>query len=130
MPRSIDMNRQGLRSPVIAALSVIALAAALGAQSPTSQGWTPARTADGQPDLQGYWTNQGSISTVNIEGTRSPSDSPIVDPADKKLPFLPWALAKRNEITANHLNPRGRLDYVDSQTRCLPAGVPRINYAT
>ena len=124
------MNRRTLRSTVMAALTLMSLAAATAGQSPATKSWTPPRTPDGQPDIQGYWTNQGSISTVNIEGTRSPKDSPIVDPPDKKLPFLPWALAKRNEITANHLDPRGRLDYVDSQTRCLPAGVPRINYAT
>ena len=124
------MNRQGLRSPMIAALAILSLSVGMSGQAPTTKGWTPPRTPDGQPDLQGYWTNQGSISTVNIEGTASPLDSPIIDPADKKLPFIPWALAKRDEIKANHLDPRGRVEYVDSQTRCLPAGVPRINYAT
>src|SRR6266850_4153425 len=99
-PGVFDMNCRPLRSLVIVAMAIISLATSIRGQSPATKGWTPSRTPDGQPDMQGYWTNQGSISTVNIEGTRSPLDSPIVDPVDKKLPFLPWALAKRNEITA------------------------------
>ncbi len=39
-------------------LCVLLLAAFAGAQTPPQKpGWTPTRTPDGQPDLQGVWTN-------------------------------------------------------------------------
>ncbi|PWU09990.1 MAG: hypothetical protein C5B51_05175 [Terriglobia bacterium] len=39
------------------ALCVIACALTSLAQTPADRNWTPPRTADGQPDIQGYWTN-------------------------------------------------------------------------
>jgi hypothetical protein len=51
----------------------------------------------------------------------------IVDPPDGKVPYQPWAAAKRQGITDHHTNPRGLGD-VDPQARCLLSGVPRMNY--
>jgi len=43
--------------PVVMFLGLLALGGAV-AQPPASRsGWTPARTPDGQPDLQGTWVN-------------------------------------------------------------------------
>ena len=48
------------RFSVLCALSVAACVAALptagGAQTESAEGWTPPRTPDGRPDLQGRWT--------------------------------------------------------------------------
>ncbi len=46
----------------------------------------------------------------------------VVDPPDGKIPWQPWALAKRNHIRDN---PYERPDFLDSRIRCLPGGTPR-----
>lgn len=51
----------------------------------------------------------------------------IVDPPGGKVPYQPWAAAKRQDITANHTNPRGPGD-IDPQSRCFLGGVPRVTY--
>src|SRR5262245_35626142 len=77
-----------------------------------SAGWEPARLPDGQPDVQGFWqpTLGGTYSLTNPrrgggrlrelllekEGKAPPKNpSRIVDPADGKIPYLPWAAAKQ-----------------------------------
>jgi hypothetical protein len=50
----------------------------------------------------------------------------VVDPPDGRVPFQPWALAKRNYIRDNWLE---RPEFVDSRVRCLPAG-PRFGFAS
>jgi hypothetical protein len=51
----------------------------------------------------------------------------IVDPPNGKVPLQPWAAEKRQDITANHTNPRGPGD-IDPMSRCFPVGVPRVKY--
>jgi len=46
----------------------------------------------------------------------------VVDPPDGRIPWQPWALAKRNYIR-DHWTERA--DFTDSRVRCLPAG-PRF----
>jgi hypothetical protein len=48
----------------------------------------------------------------------------VTDPPDGRLPFQPWALAKRNYIRDNWIE---RDEFVDSRVRCLPAG-PRFGF--
>jgi len=51
----------------------------------------------------------------------------IIDPADGKIPYQPWAAAKRQEFIADMLSPTKR-EHVDPFTRGFLPGVPRINY--
>ncbi len=97
------------------------------------------RTQDGQPDVQGFWANQGRrLATYNIEQgadqahvvmSGNPTDpvSLVVDPPDGKIPYQPWARAKRTEVYDNHTNLT-KWEYVDPHTRCFPSGVPRVFY--
>ena len=68
--------------------------------------YTPPRTPDGVPDLQGAWSNAGgdNFSFLEdhdyIDSTTPAQESFVSDPADGKVPYTPWALAKRNEILA------------------------------
>jgi hypothetical protein len=138
------MNR-ALRYGAIAAVTVaLALVPAAGAgQTPAAveKRWTPPRTADGQPDIQGFWANQGRrLATYNIQAMEgvsethtllsgNPSDpqSLIVDPADGKIPYLPWAQAKRQDVFENHNNPT-KWEHVDPHTLCWLSGIPRMFY--
>ena len=47
----------------------------------------------------------------------------VVDPPDGKIPLLPLAWAKREEIMRNQT----KLEYLDPRVKCLAAGVPRAN---
>jgi hypothetical protein len=110
-------------------------------QTPAAPGtsFSPPRTADGQPDMQGFWGNQGRrLSTYNIEeaadathvllsGVQTDAASLIVDPPDGKIPYQPWARAKRTEVFENHTNLT-KWEYVDPHTRCFLSGVPRVFY--
>lgn len=62
---------------------------------------------------------------INLQG-RSPKRKPgtvqVIDPPNGRIPWQPWALAKRNHIRDN---PYERAEFLDSRVRCLPAG-PRF----
>ena len=113
------------------AAAVVALSGApLAAQS---------RTADGQPDIQGFWANQTHrLATYNIEGAADPvhvllSGNPtdetslIVDPPDGKVPYQPWARARRDDVLEHHTNIT-KWEHVDPHTRCFLSGIPRMFY--
>lgn len=52
--RSIAIGILGL---TVAILPSVAQTRSAASQKPARKSWTPARTPDGQPDLQGTWTN-------------------------------------------------------------------------
>src|SRR5687767_5906916 len=102
------MKNRITEATVIAVL-LSASAASAGAQGAAAKpaAWNPPRTADGQPDIQGNW--QGTIQACNLETgichedgqalqgrtqTRAPV-SAIIDPPDGKMPYQPWAAARR-----------------------------------
>jgi hypothetical protein len=58
----------------------------------------------------------------------------VVDPPDGKIPLQPWAAQRRTVLRAANTDGADdsgdlKIGDLDPQTRCLPAGVPRSNYA-
>ena len=85
------------------------------------------RTADGKPDLTGYYNADAGTANQGIEKHEKIEFTPatrgiVVDPADKLLPYQTWARAERNERQKPY---RG---YDDPTAHCFPAGVPRSMY--
>ena len=68
--------------------------------------YDPPRTPDGVPDLQGFWGGAGGDGLSYLEDhefvdvTTPAQETFISDPPDGRVPYTPWALAKRNEILA------------------------------
>ena len=86
--------------------------------------YKPPRTWDNQPDLQGIWQAIGPAN-FNIEPHSATTGIPgglgiVADPADGKIPYLPAALAKRQQNASNPVN--------DPVNRCFMPGVPRFVY--
>jgi len=103
--------------------------------------WTGKRLRDGQPDIQGQWSNtianhnnwtdpQGGVPgdpnpraiPKTARSERAPSR--VSDPADGQVPFQPWARALQQDFLANFHNPT-RPEYIEPLARCAPAGVPK-----
>jgi hypothetical protein len=108
--------------------------------APAAKPWPPARTPDGQPDVQGTWRpeiagthslNPAQSSGAEFEervtgkGKRNPSR--IVDPADGAIPYQPWAAALQKKLASEFETPT-RPEHIDTATRCLVPGVPRLYY--
>jgi hypothetical protein len=95
------------------------------------------RTPDGVPDLQGVWG--GPIGGGNddleehdyIDVTTPPQESYVSDPPDGKVPYTPWALARRNEIRAGLARgwpgETGQRLYSDPASFCV-VGMPRSSF--
>jgi len=83
------------------------------------------RTADGKPDLSGVWQVLDNSINENVEphaasfGVRA-GQGVIVDPPDGKIPYLPNALAKRQQNYKNRAK--------DPVTACFKPGIPRAAY--
>ena len=85
------------------------------------------RTADGKPDLTGYYQSNAGGANYGLEKHRQDQFTPatrgvVIDPADGTLPSQPWARQER----INREEPyRG---YDDPTAHCFVAGVPRSTY--
>ncbi len=108
-----------LRQSALAVLSAAALfilTPPLAGQE-SARGWTPPRTSDGQPDIQGFWTEEpGGPEAVNVETAMQTAESlriqgwteerlkarkpisSILDTPDGRIPYQPWAEARRQQI--------------------------------
>ncbi len=92
----------------VAAAMAVCLAAPVSAQTAAQ---TPAKTADGQPDIQGFWATDAYAAdmetglpddeTATLQAQtvdRSKVVSLVVDPPDGLIPYRPWAAARRLSI--------------------------------
>jgi hypothetical protein len=94
-----------------------------GGQAPASRAIP--RTPDGKPDLSGIWQVLDNSLDGNIEPHAASygvhgGQGAVVDPPDGKIPYLPSALAKRQENYKNRAK--------DPVAYCFKPGVPRITY--
>jgi hypothetical protein len=111
------------------------------AQTPVpSRPWSPARTAEGQPDLQGIWgpvvdgashsVEEGpepENAALNAQRDRKPQTIVIGEGPQPQLPYQPWAAAKRVEFLTNLETPT-EWRHLEPEDRCLLLGMPRSNY--
>jgi len=113
--------------------------------SPIASGkWSGPRLADGQPDVQGHWSNtianhnnftdpQGGIPNdpnprarpTTPRQERAPSR--VSDPADGQVPFQPWAAEKVRDFQ-KYFNDPIKPEYIEPLARCAPTGVPKSLY--
>jgi hypothetical protein len=122
---------------VIGVAALIAFPALSFAQAPAGGGGRgrsaqpPAqpfkRLPDGKPDMQGYFETANFFTAFDVE-THEKAEfgvpagrGVIVDPADGKVPYQPWALEKKKDLSAHHL-------FEDPQAHCYLSGVPRQMY--
>lgn len=96
-------------------------------QAPMVKGGPVARTADGHPDMQGYWTSRFNQSVYDVEdhpvarpGIPAGKGS-IVDPPDHHIPYQPWALEKVKDLAANHT-------YDEPEAHCFLSGIPHEDW--
>jgi hypothetical protein len=96
-----------------------------------SGAWTGPRTADGQPDVTGFWSNTigNHQNFTDPQGGRQRPDRPhapsrVTDPADGEIPYLPAARALQEDFAKHAENP-DKPSYIEPLVRCAPAGVPK-----
>jgi hypothetical protein len=143
-----------LQIVALAACAVMLLPASIAAQAlfsrdapkdPGARSWAlermklppfdPPKTADGKPDLTGRWAGTPGGDDLEehdyVDISSPPEESFVSDPPDGKIPYQPWALARRAEHRAGlgrgWPGESGQRLYADPQTFCLYA-VPRATY--
>ena len=113
------------------------------AATAAAETWNSPCTPDGHPDMQGYWHGGPANASHSVEDgccdpihakmqSRGPDrlglrEPVIVDPPDGRIPYQPWAAAKRMEHLVNMETPT-KLEHIDPEDRCLLLGAPRSNY--
>jgi hypothetical protein len=98
----------------------VAAPLALGAQ--TRGAYTPPKTADGQPDISGFWQVANTAAwDIQDHGASLgvPAGKGVVE--GNEIPYRPEALAKKQQNYANRAT-------ADPEAKCYLPGVPRITY--
>jgi len=127
------MNRTQAHALVLLAVAALVPAALLaqGQGRGPRRAQEPAkpftRLPDGKPDMQGYWETAVFFSAFDLEThEKAQFEIPagkgvVVDPPDGKIPYQPWALEKKKDLSEHHL-------FEDPQAHCYLSGVPRQMY--
>jgi hypothetical protein len=111
-------------------LAVTVVSTLVAAQSPASRAYSPAKTALGQPDLQGVWqvVNTAAWDIQDHSAQRFPGlPARFSVPAGlgvvegSEIPYQPWALEQKRKNYENRAT-------ADPETQCYMPGVPRITY--
>ena len=134
------MSRNG---PLLAVAAVLAALAAAGTGRQPAAAQELPRTADGRPDLQGYWDGGPLNASHSVEDgccdavhSQMQSRGPerlglpvqiVIDPPDGRIPYQQWAAERRTEMLYDMETPT-ELAHIDPEDRCLLVGVPRSNY--
>ena len=146
--------RPAWRSSTRVALALVALSWCTAA-SLHAQKWTPGRTPDGQPDIQGTWINfdstpfetpvavqkesSGSSAATGIGPASEFADhnhkvsqrrqAMVVEPADGRVPVMKWAEDRRDYDIAHIPDaPEHETPWVRCITRGYPAGMFPAGY--
>jgi hypothetical protein len=93
-------------------------------QPPVVKGDPVTHLPDGQPDMQGYWMARAPNAINDIETTAArpkigirAGKGVIVDPPDGKIPYLPGAREKEEDLSERHM-------VEESDAHCYMAGIP------
>lgn len=81
--------------------------------------WNGPVLADGQPDVQGHWSN--TIGNHNDFTGTAKQLSRVTSPVDGQVPFQDWARTRAEDIAAHLENPV-KPEYVEPFARCSPGG--------
>ena len=101
---------------------IVFVLAAAPAAAQNSSTYTPPRTRDGQPDLQGIWQVLNTASwDIQDHGASNgvPAGHGVVE--GNEIPYTPAALAKKQENVKNRQT-------LDPLNKCFLPGVPRVTY--
>jgi hypothetical protein len=134
---------------ILPASVLLAIVTTTGAAAQTAA--PVSRTPDGQPNIQGYWTEEaGGPEAVNVETAFQTADSlrvtgwtdaqlaarvpvsSIIDAPGGRIPYQPWALKRREEIFHRYGGdditgaPQSVRD-VSSELLCV-IGAPRLMF--
>ncbi len=102
--------------------AAVVLLAPLPVAAQTGATYTPPRTREGQPDLQGIWQvlNTAAWDLQDHGATLGvPAGRGVVE--GNEIPYRPEALAKKQENFKNR-------QQLDPENRCILPGVPRVTY--
>lgn len=86
---------------------------------PKMKTFSPPRTADGRPDLNGYWERAFTSQDIEEHGDGlgvQAGPSLVIDTPDRRIPYTPAALELKKTMAARFISPLAS---------CFPPGVPR-----